>query len=67
MELLEQDTKGEEFEGVFGVVYSDNRDEAEKLAGLIRERFEVNELIMGQISPVIGAHTGPGALGAGCF
>ena len=41
----------------------DDADARDELAGLMRERLEVNSLIIGQISPVIGAHVGPGALG----
>lgn len=46
-----------------GVVHSRNEAEATRLAEEIDRRFDVAELRTSEIGPVIGTHTGPGALG----
>jgi DegV family protein with EDD domain len=43
------------------ISHSDCEEDARKLAGLVRERFGV-EAVIGEIGPVIGAHSGPGTL-----
>jgi DegV family protein with EDD domain len=40
---------------------------ADRLRGLLQERFVVAELLVTEIGPVVGAHTGPGAVGAALF
>jgi len=48
------------------VLHADTPDEAASLLQRARERFgisEVSETTVGRISPVLGVHTGPGALG----
>jgi DegV family protein with EDD domain len=40
---------------------------ADRLRGLLQERFVVAELLVTEIGPVVGAHTGPGAVGAAMF
>jgi DegV family protein with EDD domain len=48
------------------VLHSDTADEAEELLVRARQRFgltEVSEAFIGRVSPVIGVHAGPGALG----
>ncbi len=64
---LEADAKKPEFEGCYAVVYSDNLDECDSLIEVMRERLNIKSLHTGQISPVIGAHVGPGALGVICY
>ena len=64
---LEDYSKHDGFEGTFGVVWSDNHDVFEELVEKMRDRLPVNSLISGQISPVVGAHSGPGALGVMCY
>jgi DegV family protein with EDD domain len=44
------------------IVHGDCLDEAEELSGTIKERFGTKEVIIGQLGPVIGAHTGPGLI-----
>lgn len=47
-------------------LHADTPDEAATLLQRARERFgisDVSETIVGRISPVLGVHTGPGALG----
>ena len=38
-------------------------DDAEFVAARLREQFDVGDILIHYIDPVIGAHTGPGALG----
>lgn len=51
----------EEF-GYVGISHSDCLDEAKQLAEMIEEEFHPKKIILGDIGPVIGAHTGPGAM-----
>jgi DegV family protein with EDD domain len=46
------------------VLHASNPEGAEELAALISERFETDWLPSGQISLVLGAHTGPSMVGA---
>jgi len=46
-----------------GIVHGDCEEDAEYLAGLIRERFGYDNILIRQIGPSIGAHSGPGAIG----
>ncbi len=46
------------------VLYTTTPDDAERLAGRMRETLAAVPVSVVQISPVIGAHVGPGALGA---
>jgi DegV family protein with EDD domain len=48
------------------VLHTDTPDEAEQLLERARQRFglsDVGEAFIGRVSPVIGVHAGPGALG----
>jgi DegV family protein with EDD domain len=45
------------------VVHGDALEDAEYVAGLIRERLHTDNIIINSISPSIGAHSGPGAIG----
>lgn len=50
-------------------LYTDNKPEAEMLMERARQRFNVSEVaetVIAPVSPVIGTHIGPGALGL-CF
>jgi len=48
------------------VLHTDTPDEAEELLSRARSRFgptDISEAFVGRVSPVIGVHAGPGALG----
>lgn len=45
-----------------GVVHGDTREDAEQLAERIRREYQPVELMIGVTSPVMGVHTGPGAM-----
>lgn len=47
---------------VIGISHADCLEEAEQLADLIRAEVSVKDVIICQIGPVIGAHSGPGTL-----
>jgi DegV family protein with EDD domain len=42
--------------------HGDAKDDAEFLAGIIRKTAEVRDIHIGMISPVVGAHSGPGTI-----
>ncbi len=44
-------------------VHAAARDEAEKLGCLMEARLDVAELLVAELSPVLGVHTGPGTAG----
>lgn len=44
------------------ISHGDCADDAEQLAGLIRQAFGPIEIIINYVGPVIGAHSGPGTL-----
>lgn len=45
-----------------GICHSDCIADAEKLANMIREKTEIKDIIIGDIGPTIGAHTGIGTV-----
>lgn len=44
------------------ITHGDCIEDAEYLAGLIRERFNVKDVMINWVDPVIGAHSGPGTM-----
>jgi len=44
------------------VLHNDVQEEAEALAEQVRVEFDPDELIIGMVNPILGAHTGPGAI-----
>ncbi len=49
------------------VLHAECPDEATELKKEILRRFDVKEFLMTEIGPVIGVHTGPGAVGIGFY
>ena len=47
---------------VIFISHGDCLDEAEYLAGIMRERFHVKDVVISYVGPVIGAHSGPGTM-----
>jgi len=45
------------------VLHGDALEEAERLRGEVASRFDCVELLITELSPVLGAHAGPGVLG----
>ncbi|MFD1436196.1 DegV family protein [Kroppenstedtia eburnea] len=48
------------------VLYTDNREEADKWADRLKETFQVDHVEYTEIGPVIGAHVGPGTIAVVC-
>jgi len=44
------------------ISHGDCLEDAQTLAGMIRERFGVKDIVINYVGPVIGAHSGPGTL-----
>ncbi len=49
-------------EQIIYIGHGDCLDDANYLAGLVRDAFSPKDIVMNQIGPVIGAHSGPGTL-----
>ncbi len=49
------------------VMHGDVHDEAERLKQLVSDRFQCAEIFTSEITPVIGTHVGPGALGLALY
>jgi len=49
------------------VLHAQSPEEAEQLAQRVQERFDCSSLILGELSPVIGTHAGPGTVGLGGY
>ncbi|MFO7296226.1 MAG: DegV family protein [Clostridia bacterium] len=47
---------------VVAISHSDSEEDAQYVAELIRSKFPVKDIIINQIGPVIGSHSGPGTL-----
>lgn len=63
LELLEENTKGKTPINMLGVVNAAAPDSAKMLLEGIKSRFSPNEILVANLSPVIGTHTGPGTVG----
>lgn len=59
-ETLEENT---DYSLPVGVVHGNCLEDAQTLAGLIKEKTPFQNVIINDVSPSIGAHAGPGALG----
>lgn len=55
--------KYKEDDDVICVVHGDAQSDAEHVVSLIKEKFPQKTVIVNSISPSIGAHSGPGAIG----
>ena len=65
-ELMEQRVKGTGPLHV-GVIHGDIPDEAESLKARIIELYKPVEVLVNEITPVVGTHLGPGALGMAIY
>lgn len=52
---------------IAAVVHAEAHDEAEQLAAQLQARCKCNELYITGLTPVLGAHGGPGTLGIGWY
>ncbi|MCB2209711.1 DegV family protein [bacterium] len=63
LELLEENSNGKEPINMMGVVNAAAPDSANTLLEGIKAQFSPNEVLIANLSPVIGTHTGPGTVG----
>ena len=59
--------RGKDLENqIIGVVHGDREEEAKELANVLKEKYNVKEVVISYIGCAIGAHTGPGVIAAVC-
>lgn len=58
---------GDQPVGKIGVMHAQVPTEAKALTQDLRQRLDCSECCVSQIGPVIGTHTGPGALGVAVY
>jgi len=63
IELLETSVNGRKPINMMGVVTAGTQDSASKLLKKIQNNFNPNEILLANLSPVLGTHTGPGTVG----
>ena len=49
------------------VIDVDSREESDRVAEQVDERFDVSTVYQTPVSPVIGTHAGPGTVGLGFY
>lgn len=65
IELLESYADPDKPFRFVGIIAANATNVAEGLLSEVRARFKVKEIMIGNLSPVIGTHTGPGTVGIG--
>lgn len=63
VELMGEYAQGRPF-GHVGVLHAEAPDAAQEIIARVRERYQVERLVVTEIGPVIGTYVGPGAYGA---
>lgn len=63
IELLEENVNGHEKINMMGVVGAAAPESAAKLLETIKRKFKPDEIMLANISPVLGTHAGPGTVG----
>ncbi len=63
IELLKIGVNGEEHINMMGVVAASAAESAANVLHKIKHQFNPDEIILANISPVLGTHTGPGTIG----
>ena len=61
--MIETMAENTDFSLPVGIVHGNCIEEAETLASIVKEKTQFTNVIINDISPSIGAHAGPGALG----
>lgn len=64
--MIERESEKPGFEGKYAVAWSDNPEARDEMISRLKERLGAENILTGRVSPVIGSHTGPGALGVMC-
>lgn len=63
IELLKEKVKGHEKVNMIGVLSAAAAETASNLLNKVKEEFTPDEILLANISPVLGTHTGPGTVG----
>ncbi|MFW5713244.1 MAG: DegV family protein [Brevefilum sp.] len=63
IELLRNNVNGHEHINMMGVVSAAAPESASQLLNEIKRNFNPDEILMANLSPVLGTHTGPGTVG----
>jgi fatty acid-binding protein DegV len=63
IELLETRVNGKTPINMMGVVSAAAEESAAHLLAEIKKHFKPNEIMLANLSPVLGTHTGPGTVG----
>jgi DegV family protein with EDD domain len=63
IELLRTNVDGQDHINMMGVVSAAAPEAAKKLLEKIKSNFNPNEILLADLSPVLGTHTGPGTVG----
>jgi len=66
LDIVEEKTSGQAISKIC-VGHAQAPDEAEALTQRLRQRLDCDQFYVSQIGPVIGTHTGPGALGVAVY
>ncbi len=65
--LITEKSKNKNFEGHFGIATAGEVPYEDDIMDWIRKNFEISSITTAEVSPVIGAHAGPGALAVFCY
>ena len=65
--ILEKEADVPGFEGVYGMVWTDDSELRDGLIEAMKARLPIKSLTVGFASPVVGAKVGPGSLGVFCY
>lgn len=65
IELMEKGIGNKENLNFIGIIAANAPDASNYLLNECKSRFHAEEIMIGTLSPVIGAHTGPGTVGVG--
>ncbi|MCJ7695516.1 MAG: DegV family protein [Anaerolineaceae bacterium] len=65
IELMEKGIENKDNLNFIGIIAANAPDASNYLLNECKSRFQPEEIMIGTLSPVIGAHTGPGTVGVG--
>lgn len=65
-DMIESMGKYKDEEDIICIAHGDALEDAEYLANLVREKLPHKQIVINYVSPSIGSHSGPGAIGL-CF
>jgi hypothetical protein len=65
--IIQRESQKPGFEGKYALVWSDNPDARDEMISMMKDKLGAENILIGRVSPVIGSHTGPGALGVMCL